>query len=351
MRKLVFATILICAHQAFSDRVLASDGELKNIGKIQMKLTLPDSKLESQRNDLQNLIRNKLKSADISTDDSSATQLHVKIESGRQTHIVLSTTEMTPLPNNPSTKKEVSIWTREATCSPKEVTDQLSTLLDAFAIQYLKDNKNNTSVATAVPLSRNLSAALATLNKFSPPPPGESLHENSAEATRLNNDGVRALQSGDYETAVAKLQAALKLNPGYVLSRQNLAIVLNNFGLQRRNDFDTARRFFQWAVYIDPTNSISHQNLNGIIRRTGKSDTSFEVRKSLAEDAEKNGDLVGALVEYKAACDLKPDADLRIRAGDIYAKRAEWANALEQYKLAQAISPTADVQHKIENIK
>jgi tetratricopeptide (TPR) repeat protein len=267
MRKFVFATILICANQAFSDCVLANDGELKNIGKIQMKLTLPDSKLESQRIDLQNLIRNKLKTADIPTDDASATQLQVKIEPGRQTHIVLSTTEVTPLPNNPSIKKEVSIWTREATCNPKEVSGQLSTLLDAFAIQYLKDNKNSTSLAADVSPSQNISA---TLREFSPPPPGESIAENSAEATRLNNDGVRALQIGDYDTAVIKLQAALKLNPGYVVSRQNLAIVLNNFGLQRRLDFNTARRFFQWAVYIDPTNSVSHQNLDGIIRRAGK---------------------------------------------------------------------------------
>ena len=67
--------------------------------------------------------------------------------------------------------------------------------------------------------------------------PGVQLAEaDNNQVIELNNDGVRALNSGNVQLATQKFEQALKLDPTYQLARENLAIAHNNSGLQLRSN-------------------------------------------------------------------------------------------------------------------
>lgn len=134
---------------------------------------------------------------------------------------------------------------------------------------------------------------------------------SDASVIALNNEGVMALNKSNYKLAIQKFLDALKLDPYYQLAKDNLAITHNNFGLSLRNNPQAALVEFHEALWLGPNNQTTLQNIEGIIRKMGKDPKSFEDRLSLGVEARKNGDFVGAVVEYSAALKLHEDPIIR----------------------------------------
>ncbi|MDR0878298.1 MAG: tetratricopeptide repeat protein, partial [Treponema sp.] len=106
---------------------------------------------------------------------------------------------------------------------------------------------------------------------------GNGLYAQSnqtGDASVLNRSAVAHYNNGDYERALADLEAALKLDPNdatikenyevvkesieYEVTRQKeLAIVLKNIGIANYNkgEYDKAITDFEAALKIDPNNA------------------------------------------------------------------------------------------------
>jgi tetratricopeptide (TPR) repeat protein len=178
------------------------------------------------------------------------------------------------------------------------------------------------------------------------PSPGPALADQN-QVISLNNDGVKALNSGNIQLAIQKFQQALQLDPNYKLARDNLAIAHNNYGLQLRTNPKEALKEFHQALYLNPDNGTTLSNVEGIIRMMGKNPRSFADRVALGEDARHSSDFVGAIIEFSEALKIKDDPKLHIELGDIYRVKDESEKAINQYKLAAQSDDNADIEVKI----
>ncbi len=163
----------------------------------------------------------------------------------------------------------------------------------------------------------------------------------------LNNDGVKALNSGNFQLAIQKFEAALKIDPTYQLARDNLAIAHNNYGLQLRNNPKEALKQFHMALYLNRNNATTLQNVEGIIRMMGKNPRSFKDRVQLGDDARLAGDFIGALIEYSEACKIQDDPALHVKMGDIYRVRDDNDKAINEYQIASKMKDSAEIEVKL----
>jgi Tfp pilus assembly protein PilF len=136
-------------------------------------------------------------------------------------------------------------------------------------------------------------------------------HATSAEAIYLNNEGVRELNAGDFETAIKTFEQALIVDHTYTYARDNLRIAHNNYGRSKEKEPEIALREFQKASFLDPKDSIVKDNIEESIKLLKKDPHSFSDRIALAKSFKDNGDLVGAAVEYEAALKIKGDPTTR----------------------------------------
>lgn len=129
----------------------------------------------------------------------------------------------------------------------------------------------------------------------------------SQRVVLLNNNAVVAIADNNYETAIKKLEEALKIDPTYQQARTNLAIAYNNYGLQLKDRPDDAIKVFHKAFALDPQNEKTRVNLDTIIQYMGKNPKVFKDRLDLGNKALNQGDRLGARIEYEAALAIKPD--------------------------------------------
>jgi tetratricopeptide (TPR) repeat protein len=169
----------------------------------------------------------------------------------------------------------------------------------------------------------------------------------SSDVVALNNDGVKALNAGDYTTAIQKFETAIKIDPTYQLARENLGITYNNYGLSLQGSPMQAIVQFHKAMFLDPTNATTSANLDGIVGMLRKSPGSFKDRVDLGDQARLSGDFVGAIVEYRAALKLNNDADTHVKLGDVYRVRSMNTEAVQEYQAAAQVNDSADVEVKL----
>jgi tetratricopeptide (TPR) repeat protein len=158
---------------------------------------------------------------------------------------------------------------------------------------------------------------------------GAALADQS-QAISLNNEGVKALNANKYQNAIRLLESALKQDSNYELARDNLALAHNNYGLQLRNEPKQALKHFHQALYLNPKNPTTLQNIDGILRLMGRNPKSFEDRVDLGDQARLCGDFVGAIIEYKAATTIKDDATIHTKLADVYRVRGENDKAAQE---------------------
>lgn len=160
---------------------------------------------------------------------------------------------------------------------------------------------------------RKKSVALVLLSTsicacFAYPPSAYATHD---DVVRLSNEGVSALRDNNWALAIQKFQECLKLEPNYKLPRQNMGTCYNNWGTQLLNKPQQAIEKFHKAVFYDPSNPVTVQNLQGIIRALGKDPKSFNDRLTLGKQARLAGDFEGATVEFAEALKIKEDPQVR----------------------------------------
>jgi tetratricopeptide (TPR) repeat protein len=165
-----------------------------------------------------------------------------------------------------------------------------------------------------------------------------------ATLTDLNNQAVRALNAGDFQLAISKLEEAVRLSPNYKMGRSNLAIAYNNYGLKFAGQPNEAIKYFHKAVLLDPNNATSIGNLNGIIQKMGRNPKDFATRVALGDVCRKTPDFVGAIVEYREALKLRDDAVVHQKLGDVYRVRDENDSAINEYNAAAQTQNSAGLQ-------
>jgi tetratricopeptide (TPR) repeat protein len=196
-----------------------------------------------------------------------------------------------------------------------------------------------------------LLAATATLQPWSPSPTNFALAAASSAVISLNNEGVKALNAGNYQLAIQKFEAANKLDPTYTLAKENLAIAYNNYGLQLQNNPVEAIKWFHKSLALNANNPTTQGNLNTIVQMLGKNPGSFKDRVDIGRAARLAGDFDGAIVEYASALRIKDDPKLHADLGDVYRVRDRLDDAIREFQsaLKSGVEPAtaADINVKL----
>lgn len=187
-------------------------------------------------------------------------------------------------------------------------------------------------------------ASLLALSLFLMPP---SAFATRDDVVRLNNEGVNALKTNNYQLAIQKFEQALKIDNTYKLARENLAIAYNNYGIAQQSNPNSALIQFHKSLFWSPENPTAVQNLDVTIQNLGKDPKNFKDRVALGKQARQSSDFEGAAVEFQEALKLKDDPKLRVDLGDVLRVRDQLDAAINQYKIA-AKSPGLDVDGQIK---
>lgn len=179
-------------------------------------------------------------------------------------------------------------------------------------------------------------------------PSAPSAFADANAVISMNNEGVKALNAGNFALAIQKFEAALQMDKSYQLARENLAIAHNNYGLQlaKSNPQEALKQFHQ-AYYLNKTNATTAQNVEGIIRMLGKDPRDFKTRITMADQARMSGDFIGAIVEYAEALKIKDDPKIHVKLGDVYRVRDNVDDAIKEYQAAARSGDSAEVEVKL----
>lgn len=179
-----------------------------------------------------------------------------------------------------------------------------------------------------------LLAATVNLQPWTPAPSNFAFAAASSAVISLNNEGVKALNAGNYQLAIQKFEQANKLDPTYTLAKENLAIAYNNYGLQLQNNPVEAIKWFHKSLALNANNATTQGNLNTIVQMLGKNPNNFKDRVEMGRAARLQGDFDGAIVEYAAALRLKDDPKLHADLGDVYRVRDRIDDAIREFQAA-----------------
>lgn len=152
------------------------------------------------------------------------------------------------------------------------------------------------------------------------------------QAAVLNNEGVKALNAGNFQLAIQKFEEALKAEPGYQYAKDNLAIAYNNIALKLPPA--QAIKYFHKAMAIQPGNTVTAQNLDQVVQALGKNPKSFKDRQEMGKAARLSGDFEGAIVEFQAALKIQNDPKLHVDLGDVLRVRDRNDEAIQEYQAA-----------------
>ena len=163
-----------------------------------------------------------------------------------------------------------------------------------------------------------------------------------------NNLAIAHLAAADHAGALALLDVALALDPGYAAYWSNAGVVRTRNGDQRGGEKD-----YRHALALDPNNTNALFNLAGLAARTGDRSLEAEYRKRLARiqrsdpfhafvqavNAENAGDLSRAIREYRRAVDLQPQEHrFHSALANAYLKAGKPALAIRSLVRAQALT-------------
>ncbi|HEX2732493.1 MAG TPA: tetratricopeptide repeat protein [Polyangiaceae bacterium] len=134
-------------------------------------------------------------------------------------------------------------------------------------------------------------------------------------AIALNENGAKALQEGDLETATARLEVALEYNPEFVEALGNLGLVE-----LARGNFARARQLLERAVRLNPDVVQPHHGLGVLAEREHRPDE--------------------ASVHYRDALRLDPGFTAsRANLGRLLLQAGQVEHALVQFRKLREVAP------------
>jgi len=176
----------------------------------------------------------------------------------------------------------------------------------------------------------------------------EDCGAQSLSAVHLNDEGVNALKrisrphgyaenatDNDWQSIFDKFESALKLDPSFAVARKNLAVAHNNFALflasSKQNPTESLKQFHE-SLFIEPDPS-TESCMETVIRGYFKLDPKcFNDRVVLGDRARTDNDVAGAIVEYRAALELKEDPEVRKKLKDVYGLIGDKEKAIQESK-------------------
>lgn len=151
-----------------------------------------------------------------------------------------------------------------------------------------------------------------------------SSHTPPVKAIELNNQAVSDINNKKFGDAIPKLEEALKLDPSYNFARNNLGIARNNYAIELSNkkDFKGALKQLHHASFtsLAKDHKEHRENIDQIIETLGMNPANVKDREKLGDMALQEGDLISAIVEYREAYDMKPDANLKAKLDQTIAR-------------------------------
>jgi TonB family protein len=176
----------------------------------------------------------------------------------------------------------------------------------------------------------------------------ESTSDPRERAVELNNEGVRAINKHDLDLAITRLEQAVQLDPEYQLARENLSIAHNNYGIKLEKKPREAYKAFRRALYVDLDNDTARANLERTFEYLRKHSADFNDRVKMGDRAELDGDIEGAIVEYREALRKKEDVAVRIKLNKVMGKAPAGSTvAHSRAELGSPQVPVAGIEHPI----
>jgi tetratricopeptide (TPR) repeat protein len=134
---------------------------------------------------------------------------------------------------------------------------------------------------------------LTQSSKMQPP-----FYEHSPDYVMgLNNEGVGELKYNNFPEAIKDFEAALRIDPGYQMARDNLAIAHNWYGLSLRHTPAAALHEFHQALWFNPSNPVVQHDVEECIKMLHLDPEASVDRLQLAEHELSQFDLIGYLEE------------------------------------------------------
>jgi Flp pilus assembly protein TadD len=127
----------------------------------------------------------------------------------------------------------------------------------------------------------------------------------------LNYEAILALQDRQPKDAIMTLNQAMEVDPGCLLTLENLAVAFNNMAIDTCNQPKAALKAFHQALALAPASAIVRDNTNAMLMRMGKDPSSFKTRLAMARECLERADYLGALVEYREAQRLQSDPQVK----------------------------------------
>ena len=170
----------------------------------------------------------------------------------------------------------------------------------------------------------------------------------ATEKIAINDDGVRALDKGEYTKAIHLFKSSLAIDNNFELARDNLSIAYNNFAIQSASKPEVALDSLHKALFLDPDNELTKKNLAGILKRLGKDANKYEDRIALGQDALKHRKSISALVEYRAAVKLHPSPDALAKVSMLEAQCNFPPHAIPEDLVTATVDTPVDTNDSVE---
>lgn len=182
--------------------------------------------------------------------------------------------------------------------------------------------------------------------------------EREDEARSLFRSGTEALESGDFESADAALNACLRLCPGRESVKVNLGVLYNRMAHERLNvgDFESALDLFSRSILFndeDPnvwfdkgwvlSDGLSHweEAISCFLRAIQLSPDSVSAHQNLGVTLSRCGRLDEALQYLDRAAELAPtDPTIWLNRGNVLNDLARYSDAIKCYEKATTLSPS-----------
>ncbi len=140
---------------------------------------------------------------------------------------------------------------------------------------------------------------------------------SNEERVWYNNEGISALNAQDFPLAISMFEQALRIDSSYALAKENLSIACNNYGIRLQNNPKKAITQFHKSMYFNPNNTTTRHNLELLIIALHKNPKAFKDRLKLADDALKEHDRIGALIEYQQALAIEENSAVRSKLKEL----------------------------------
>lgn len=199
--------------------------------------------------------------------------------------------------------------------------------------------------------TKKVTITLSKVEAAPAPPAGGAPESSLTPAERIFNEGVEAYKADDFETAKAKFNKALELNPNMPYAHLALGSYYFESG-----DYPAALEAAKKAVELEPQSVRAHRIIYECYQALGNTDEASKEAKVLAEidkstdsvaivfnegvTAYRIGDKKTAKENFQRALEMDPNLTAALSAlAIVYLQEQSWTEAAEMAERLLAIEP------------